>query len=283
MRRLNPTNLNSLSDVDGATRRKKRKARGVGSGKGKTAGRGQKGQKSRAGVAIKGFEGGQLPLHQRLPKRGFRTRRFDNVAEVNVGSLDKLIRLGKIKAGDIIDIDKLIELGLCSKSKRIDACKLLGNGNISVPLNVFVSSASRTAENKILDAGGILVFIDRKDKQLRFRVNGLLNFDYCISSERKDDIEEILLSVELMVSQEGRLAELFREIYLVFLVNGHPEASFSKPLSDIFASASNADEINKAKIKSRCDINSAYHDRITGSLFIFQNGSVLSRSEFKLR
>jgi hypothetical protein len=191
--------------------------------------------------------------------------------------------LGKIKAGDIIDIDKLIELGLCSKSKRIDACKLLGNGNISVPLNVFVSSASRTAENKILDAGGILVFIDRKDKQLRFRVNGLLNFDYCISSERKDDIEEILLSVELMVSQEGRLAELFREIYLVFLVNGHPEASFSKPLSDIFASASNADEINKAKIKSRCDINSAYHDRITGSLFIFQNGSVLSRSEFKLR
>ncbi|WP_084584646.1 50S ribosomal protein L15 [Sphingomonas azotifigens] len=143
--------LNGLSDNAGARKRAKRRGRGIGSGLGKTAGRGQKGQKSRSGVAIKGFEGGQMPLHMRLPKRGFRPLTTKNVSEVNLETLNRLLEAGRIKPGDLVTERTLRE---CGVAKRGDVVKVLGKGEIAEALNLHVAMVSAKAREKIRAAGG---------------------------------------------------------------------------------------------------------------------------------
>jgi large subunit ribosomal protein L15 len=147
--------LNELSDNPGATKKRVRVGRGPGSGKGKTAGRGIKGQKSRSGVAIKGFEGGQMPLYQRLPKRGFNSRNnkktFD---QVNLGSIQKLLDEKKMNASKAIDIELLREVGLLNKNSV--TVKLLAKGKLTSKINITVSSASVKARKSVEDCGGSL-------------------------------------------------------------------------------------------------------------------------------
>jgi large subunit ribosomal protein L15 len=147
--------LNELSDNPGATKKRVRVGRGPGSGKGKTAGRGIKGQKSRSGVAIKGFEGGQMPLYQRLPKRGFNSRNSKKTFDqVNLGSIQKLLDEKKINASKAIDIDLLREVGLLNKNSV--TVKLLAKGKLTAKINITVSSASVKARKSVEDCGGLL-------------------------------------------------------------------------------------------------------------------------------
>ena len=144
--------LHELSDNDGATKSKKRKARGPGSGKGKMAGRGIKGQKSRSGVAIKGFEGGQMPLYQRLPKRGFNMRNPKNYAVINISILQKFIDAGKIDAKKPITEETLLESGLVRRV--LDGVRLLGKGEITSKIDISVTGASKGAVEAVEKAGG---------------------------------------------------------------------------------------------------------------------------------
>jgi large subunit ribosomal protein L15 len=114
--------LNEIRDNEGARKSRMRVGRGIGSGKGKTSGRGQKGQTSRSGVAINGFEGGQMPLHMRLPKRGFVNIFRLEYAEVNLGRLQKAVEAGTIKAGELLDHAALLKAGLTGKSKMACGC-----------------------------------------------------------------------------------------------------------------------------------------------------------------
>jgi len=144
--------LNQLSDNAGARTNRKRVGRGIASGTGKTAGRGHKGQKSRSGVAIKGFEGGQMPIYRRLPKRGF-TNIFRKVFEpVNLGPLQAAIDAGKIDAKKAITIDILKAAGLVGRVK--DGVRLLAKGEIKTKINIEVSGASKTAVAAVEAAGG---------------------------------------------------------------------------------------------------------------------------------
>jgi large subunit ribosomal protein L15 len=145
-------NLNELRDNAGARLKSKRLGRGIGSGKGKTSGKGVKGQKAREGVALNGFEGGQLPIYRRLPKRGFANIFRKEYSPVNVGSLDAAIEAGKIDAGQPITEATLIGAGLARGGK--DGVRLLGEGSISRAVNVTVSGASATAKAAIEAAGG---------------------------------------------------------------------------------------------------------------------------------
>ncbi|MFA5625054.1 MAG: 50S ribosomal protein L15 [Bradymonadales bacterium] len=139
--------LSNLSPAPGSTHKKKRVGRGVGSGWGKTAGRGQKGQKSRAGgKPAVGFEGGQMPLIRRLPKRGFRNIFAKEVAIINVNDLNRF------NDGDVVDVVKLRESGLIKG--HFDAVKVLGNGELSKKLSVIVDAVSASAKEKIEKAGG---------------------------------------------------------------------------------------------------------------------------------
>ena len=147
-------NLNDLSDNPGARKRRMRVGRGIGSGKGKTSGRGQKGQKSRSGVAINGFEGGQMPLHMRLPKRGFNKPNRMDFAEVNLGTLQKAVQSGKLAAGGSYDAVALVEAGVISHAR--DGVRLLGKGEIKVPLNLTLAGASTAARAALEAAGGTL-------------------------------------------------------------------------------------------------------------------------------
>ena len=144
--------LNQLSDNLGATKKKKRIGRGPGSGKGKTGGRGLKGQKSRSGVAIKGYEGGQMPIHMRLPKRGFNVPRPKRYTVVNLGILQKFIDEKKINVKDTVDENMLQESGLI-KRKR-DGVRILAKGNISSKIDLIVSGASQSAITAIEQVGG---------------------------------------------------------------------------------------------------------------------------------
>jgi large subunit ribosomal protein L15 len=145
--------LTDLRDNPGATKERMRVGRGIGSGKGKTAGRGVKGQKARAGVAVKGFEGGQMPLHRRLPKRGFSNVVFArDLNEVNVGRLQDAIDAGKLDAKTAITIEALVAAGVCSKPR--DGVKLLGVGELKAKLTVEVFAASKSAVAAIEKAGG---------------------------------------------------------------------------------------------------------------------------------
>jgi len=136
--------LNELHDNPGAARKKSRVARGPGSGKGKTAGRGIKGQRSRSGVAIKGFEGGQMPIHRRLPKRGFNAPFAKSYAVVNLGLIQKFVDAGKIDASQPIDEAALVASGLVRRRK--DGVRVLAKGEItSTGLRIAVTGASRAA------------------------------------------------------------------------------------------------------------------------------------------
>ena len=144
--------LNELRDNPGATKNRMRVGRGPGSGKGKTAGRGVKGQKSRTGVAIGGFEGGQMPLHMRMPKRGFNNPGALKLAEVNLWRLQKAIDAKKLDIKKAIDADALIAAGVIRRAQ--DGVRLLGHGEIKGKLNLTVWSASASAVKAIEDAGG---------------------------------------------------------------------------------------------------------------------------------
>lgn len=144
--------LNEIRDNDGARKSRMRVGRGIGSGKGKTAGRGQKGQKSRSGVAIKGFEGGQMPLHMRLPKRGFNNPFGKDYAEVNIGMIQKLVEAGKLDASVAIDHAALKAAGVARGGKH--GVRLLGKGELSAKLNLTVAGASKGAIEAVEKAGG---------------------------------------------------------------------------------------------------------------------------------
>ena len=143
--------LNEIRDNEGARKPRKRVARGIGSGSGKTAGRGQKGQKSRSGVAVNGFEGGQMPIYRRLPKRGFKNHFAKVFAVVNLDTLQKAIDAGKLKAEEIT-VDSLLSAGIISK--KLDGVRLLGRGALTTKVNVSVNSASKTAVAAVEKAGG---------------------------------------------------------------------------------------------------------------------------------
>jgi large subunit ribosomal protein L15 len=144
--------LNELQDKEGARHRKMRVGRGEGSGKGKTGGRGVKGQKSRTGHGFKAFEGGQMPLHMRMPKRGFNNPDRLEFAEVNLWRLAKAIDAGKLDAKAPIDAKALIAAGVIRREK--DGVRLLGHGEVSAKLMITAHSASASALKAIEDAGG---------------------------------------------------------------------------------------------------------------------------------
>jgi large subunit ribosomal protein L15 len=146
--------LNEIKDNPGARKRRMRVGRGIGSGKGKTCGRGQKGQKSRSGVAINGFEGGQMPLHMRLPKRGFNQPNRREYAEVNLGALQRAVDSGKLAAGGSYDAAALVDAGVLSHAR--DGVRLLAKGELTVPLNLTLAGASAAAAKAIEALGGTL-------------------------------------------------------------------------------------------------------------------------------
>jgi large subunit ribosomal protein L15 len=144
--------LNDIRDNSGARKTRIRVGRGIGSGKGKTAARGQKGQKSRSGVAIKGFEGGQMPLHMRLPKRGFNNPFGKDFAEVNLGMVQKFIDAKKLDGKKVIDEAALRAAGLVRGGK--DGVRLLGKGEIKAKAKFVVAGASKGAVAAVEKAGG---------------------------------------------------------------------------------------------------------------------------------
>ncbi len=146
--------LNELRDNPGATKKRKRVGRGPGSGMGKTAGRGIKGQKSRSGVAINGYEGGQMPLYQRLPKRGFNKPNRKKFAVVNLGLIQKFVDAKKLDAGSAITEDALIESGLVRR--KLDGIRVLAKGDVTAKLNIEVTGASKSAVEAVEKAGGSL-------------------------------------------------------------------------------------------------------------------------------
>jgi large subunit ribosomal protein L15 len=153
--------LNDIRDNSGARHRKIRVGRGIGSGKGKTAGRGQKGAKARSGVSIAGFEGGQMPLHMRLPKRGFNNIFAKDYAEVNIGAIQKVIDAGKLDAKGAIDHDALKAAGLARGGK--DGVRLLGKGELKAKLSFKVAGVSKGAREAVEKAGGSIELIERKN------------------------------------------------------------------------------------------------------------------------
>lgn len=144
--------LNELHDNPGATKRRKRVGRGPGSGTGKTAGRGIKGQKSRSGVAINGYEGGQMPLYQRLPKRGFNKPNRKEYAVVNLGLIQKFIEAGKL--GAEITETELVDSGLVRRKR--DGVRVLGGGELTSKITLTVTGASASAIAAVEKAGGTL-------------------------------------------------------------------------------------------------------------------------------
>ena len=144
--------LNEIKDKDGATKARIRVGRGIGSGKGKQAGRGGKGQTARSGVRIKGFEGGQMPLHRRLPKRGFTPPSPRDLNEVNLGRIQAAIDAGKLDATRPIDVAALIEAGVVGRLR--DGVKILGNGELKAKADFEVYGASKSAVEAIEKAGG---------------------------------------------------------------------------------------------------------------------------------
>ncbi|WP_299968891.1 50S ribosomal protein L15 [uncultured Roseobacter sp.] len=146
--------LNELSDNDGAAKKRKRVGRGPGSGTGKMGGRGIKGQKSRSGVAINGYEGGQMPLYQRLPKRGFNKPNRKQYAVVNLGLIQKFIDAGKIDAKSAITEDVLIASGLVRRKR--DGIRVLAKGEVTAKLDLTVTGASKSAVEAVEKAGGSL-------------------------------------------------------------------------------------------------------------------------------
>jgi len=152
--------LNTIKDNKGANQERKRIGRGIGSGTGKTSGKGHKGQKARSGVAIKGFEGGQMPIHRRLPKRGFNNiNRVPNV-ELNIEKIDKLIDTKVIDPKKVINHKSLMEIGLLkSENSKL---KLLGKGELKNKINIEVTSSSSAAKEMVEKMGGSVLIVNNK-------------------------------------------------------------------------------------------------------------------------
>jgi len=195
--------LNNLNDNPGARRKRKRVGRGIGSGKGKTAGRGVKGQKSRSGVAIKGFEGGQMPIHMRLPKRGFNKPNRKRWAELSIATLNRAIQANKLDLSKDIDAVTLVQAGVIRRA--YDGVRLIGSGNLNEPIRIIVTATTKGAHQSILNAGGnvrLLSEVKKKYKQLEreiFLANltsnkiGLADFDE--SGAIISDVEDLFYSV----------------------------------------------------------------------------------------
>jgi large subunit ribosomal protein L15 len=145
--------LNELRDNPGSRLKSKRLGRGIGSGKGKTSGKGVKGQKAREGVALNGFEGGQLPIYRRLPKRGFKNVNRKEYAPLNLGSLESALESGKLQSGEPITESTLAQAGLVRLGK-VDGVRLLAKGTITRPITIEVSGASAAAIAAVEQAGG---------------------------------------------------------------------------------------------------------------------------------
>lgn len=159
-------NINDLSDNQGARRARKRVGRGPGSGLGKTGGRGMKGQKSRSGVAIKGFEGGQMPLYRRLPKRGFTPPNRARLTELTLGRLQVAIDAKKLDAGSAITEEALVAAGVVRR--KLDGVRLLASGELTAKVTLELTSATRGAVAAVEKAGGsITVSIEPKVKTPR--------------------------------------------------------------------------------------------------------------------
>jgi large subunit ribosomal protein L15 len=156
--------LNDLRDNPGATKDRIRVGRGIGSGKGKTGGRGVKGQKSRTGVAIKGFEGGQMALYRRLPKRGFHNLFAKDLNEVNLARLQQAVDAGKLDAGKPVTEEALVAAGVLSKKK--DGVKVLGRGELTTKLDLEVWAASKSAADAVEKLGGkVTLLAPKKDAE----------------------------------------------------------------------------------------------------------------------
>jgi large subunit ribosomal protein L15 len=157
--------LNEIRDNEGAHHRFKRLGRGSGSGKGKTSGKGVKGQKARTGHhGMFGFEGGQMPLHMRIPKRGFNNIFAREFAELNIGQLQKAVESGKIKAGASLNADTLATLGVARRAR--DGVRLLGKGELKTQLNLEVAHASGSAIEAVKKAGGTVKVVGVKAKHV---------------------------------------------------------------------------------------------------------------------
>lgn len=152
--------LNELKPKEGSVKLRTRVGRGIGSGKGKTSAKGQKGQKSRSGVAIKGFEGGQMPLYRRLPKRGFNAINPNNYAELNLAKLQQFIDAKKLKTTGTIDEDALVESGVIRRKK--DGVRLLGNGKLTSKVTLNITGATKSAVEAVEKAGGKVELIVRE-------------------------------------------------------------------------------------------------------------------------
>ena len=144
--------LHEIRDNEGANRKKKRVARGPGSGKGKTAGRGIKGQTSRSGVALNGYEGGQMPLYRRLPKRGFTPPNAKKFAVVNLGQIQAFIDAGKLDAKAPVTEDALVAAGVVRR--KLDGVRVLAKGDLKAKLDLTVAGASKAAVDAVEKAGG---------------------------------------------------------------------------------------------------------------------------------
>ena len=151
--------LNELNDNYGARKGRMRVGRGIGSGKGKTAGRGQKGAKARSGVSVNGFEGGQMPLHMRIPKRGFNVPNPKDYAEVNLGMIQKLVDAGKLTATGTVDHAALKAAGLARGGK--DGVRLLAKGELTAKVAFSVAGASKSAVAAVEKAGGSVSVIEK--------------------------------------------------------------------------------------------------------------------------
>lgn len=154
--------LNEIRDNEGARKSRIRVGRGIGSGKGKTGGRGVKGQKSRSGVAIKGYEGGQMPIHMRLPKRGFKNPFRQDFNTVNIGRIQTAIDAGKLDKGAKIDAAALVAAGVIRRVK--DGVRLLGNGELTAKLDIEVAGVSAGAKAAVEKAGGTVTVVEPKAK-----------------------------------------------------------------------------------------------------------------------
>ncbi len=154
--------LNQLADKPGARKNRMRIGRGIGSGMGKTGGRGGKGQTARSGVRIKGFEGGQMPLHRRLPKRGFTNIFAKKLNEVNLGRVQAAIDAGQIDAKDVVDAEALVRAGVLRRAKH--GVRLLGKGAINSKVNFAVYGASKSAVAAVEKAGGSVKILAPKDE-----------------------------------------------------------------------------------------------------------------------
>jgi large subunit ribosomal protein L15 len=149
--------LNDIRDNPGAVKERMRVGRGIGSGKGKTGGRGVKGQKARTGVSIKGFEGGQMPLHRRLPKRGFTPPNARDLNELNLSRIEEAVQSGRLQVDETITVERLVAAGLLSKPR--DGVKILGQGELTAKLTFQVAGASKGAVAAIERLGGSVEII----------------------------------------------------------------------------------------------------------------------------